>query len=263
MAGFGLNATEDSAQSGTIYKTQEAHKYSKILLEGEGTLYLSFRDFNELIKKHLTEPIFDNIRAVDYGCGAGRSSRYLKHLGIHRVEGFDISSNMITEALSSDPQGSYTLIESGAIPAPDATYDLALMSFITQAIESKEELFSIFKELNRTVKPGGLIMSLTLSEDFWNPHRSWITYKQDYPENYNPISGQKSRLTITSVDLELIDIYWSDSDVIESAEKAGLVFVEKHNPLGKPQDGIPWQDEAVCAPYTILIFRGSCNTPRP
>lgn len=240
---------------GSTYDTSEANKYSKISLVGEGTLFLAFRDFKELIHTHLPNLSFGEIKAIDYGCGAGRSTRYLKHLGIRQVDGFDISQEMLAEAKFFDPDGLYEKIESGSVPVADSTYDLALLSFVTVALESKSDLLHIFQELSRTLQKNGMVMSLALSESFWNPAHRWVTYKQDYPENYHPISGQKSRLTITSINLELTDTFWLESDVIDCAQQAGLSFIKKHHSLGKPEDGIVWQDEALYPPYTILIFK--------
>lgn len=238
----------------TEYQSEEASKYSKLSLQGEGTLYLSFRDLEELIQKHFPTSSFKELQAVDYGCGAGRSTRYLKSLGVGRVDGFDISDEMIQEAQKEDPQGRYELISSAVLPVPDATYDLALLSFVTVAIENKEEMVRIFNELNRVLKPGGQVLSITLSETFWDPKREWVSYKQDYPENYNPKSGQKSRLTIRSIDFEIADCYWLETDIIGCAKEAGLSPVEVHPTLGNNQDGIVWKDESQFAPYSIFSF---------
>ncbi len=162
---------------------------------------------------------------------------------------------MLAEAKFFDQDGHYEKIQSGSIPVADTTYDLALLSFVTVAIESKSELLRVFQELSRTLQKNGIVISLALSEAFWNPAHHWITYQQDYPENYNPVSGQKSRLAITSINLELTDTYWLESDVIDCAQQVGLLYVKKHHPLGKKEDGIFWQDELRCAPYTILIFK--------
>jgi SAM-dependent methyltransferase len=252
--GFDMKNEKDELKV-SIYYATEANQYSKISLLGEGTLFLAFRDFGELIRCHLPNRSFDDIKAIDYGCGAGRSTRYLKHLGVKQVDGFDISKEMITEAKFFDKDGRYEKIQSGSVPVADAIYDLALLSFVTVAIETKSELVKIFQELSRTLKKDGMVMSLALSEAFWNPKRHWVTYKQDYPENDHPVSGQKSRLTITSINMEITDTYWLESDVIDCAQQAGLSFVKKHHSLGKPEDGISWQDETTYAPYTILLFK--------
>lgn len=237
----------------TFYYNEEAAKYAKLL--HQGTHYLSFRDMDMLIAKHVPKPSFQHLKAVDYGCGAGRSTRYLKDLGIPDVEGFDVSEDMIRQAKEIDPRGDYQLIESANLPTAHATYDLALMSFVTVAIEDKRELSRVFQELHRVLKNGGILLSLTLSETFWNPKRQWISYAQDYPENYAPKSGQKSRLKLFPIDLELTDSYWTEKNTIASANEAHLSFVEIHHPLGKEDDGIAWKDEAHFGPYSIFVFK--------
>lgn len=239
----------------TTYYSDEASKYSKISLQGEGTIFLSFRDLKPLIQRQFPNKPFKNLKGLDYGCGASRSTRYLKSLGITQVDGFDISKDMIQQAKELDPTGNYQLIASGELPVPNDSYDFALMSFVTVAINTRDELSEVFKELGRILKKDGVIFCLTLSEAFWNPHRHWISYEQDYPENYAPKSGQKSRLLIKSINLELTDSYWSEQDLIDCVEATGLFMADIHHTLGKKEDGIEWQDEYHFAPYTIFSFK--------
>jgi len=243
-----------NSMTNTEYHEKEASKYSKISLHGDGTIFLSFRDLEFLIRNSSSIP-FQSLKAVDYGCGAGRSTRYLKSLGIDQVDGFDISKEMIQQAKELDSSERYEVIESASLPIPRDTYDLALLSFVVLTIDNKEEISEIFKELHRVLKPGGTVLCVTLSELFWNPNIHWMTYKQDYPENYSPVSGQKSRVTITSINLELTDIYWLEKDIIGCANEAGLSLAQVHHPLGKPEDGITWQDESKYAPYSIFQFK--------
>jgi len=51
-----------------------AESYSR--LEFPNTYYLAYRDLPDIISRHVT-----GNRAVDFGCGTGRSSRFLKRLG--------------------------------------------------------------------------------------------------------------------------------------------------------------------------------------
>lgn len=237
----------------TVYDEEEALKYSKISLKGEGTLYLSFRDIESILNEHF--PTFrSSCKVIDYGCGTGRSSRYLKSLGISDVDGFDVSEDMIQQAHHLDPIGKYEKITSAEIPANDSTYDLAFLSFVTLVIDNKKEITKIFKELHRVLKRGGQVLSLTLSEIFWNPELKWVSYKQDYPENYFPESGQKSRLKIKFIDLELTDYYWTEKDIISCAEEAGLFLNKLYYPHGNESDGIEWLDEKYASPYTLFSF---------
>jgi SAM-dependent methyltransferase len=60
-------------------------------LEFPGT-WLAFRDLPEIIAQHVTGPV-----ALDFGCGAGRSTRFLKRLGFDAT-GVDVSASMIEHA---------------------------------------------------------------------------------------------------------------------------------------------------------------------
>lgn len=67
--------------------SKRAEAYSK--LEFPGTYYLAYRDLPEIIFQHVK-----GRRAIDFGCGAGRSTRFLQKLGFD-VIGVDISEDMI------------------------------------------------------------------------------------------------------------------------------------------------------------------------
>lgn len=54
-----------------------------------GTYYLAFRDLPSIFAEHVTGK-----RALDFGCGAGRSIRFLRGLGFD-VVGVDISRPML------------------------------------------------------------------------------------------------------------------------------------------------------------------------
>jgi SAM-dependent methyltransferase len=71
-----------------VYDDSERAK-AYAALEFPGTYYLAFRDIPALIKKHVR-----GTRALDFGCGTGRSSRLLRDLGLS-VVGVDISEPML------------------------------------------------------------------------------------------------------------------------------------------------------------------------
>src|SRR4026207_644188 len=73
-------------------------------LEFPGTYYLAFRDLPQIIATHV-----EGKQAVDFGCGAGRSTRFLKTLGF-QVVGVDISAEMLQRAREKDSTGDYRLI---------------------------------------------------------------------------------------------------------------------------------------------------------
>jgi predicted TPR repeat methyltransferase len=70
--------------------TKRAEAYSK--LEFANTYRLAFRDLPDLFRAHVR-----GTAALDFGCGTGRSTRFLCGLGFETV-GVDISPEMISKA---------------------------------------------------------------------------------------------------------------------------------------------------------------------
>ena len=101
---------------------RRAETYAK--LEFPGTYYLAYRDLPQIIGGHVK-----GRRAVDFGCGTGRSTRFLRQLGFE-VVGVDIAEDMIRKAREVDPGGDYRLIEDGGVgPLETGKYDLVLSAF--------------------------------------------------------------------------------------------------------------------------------------
>ena len=67
------------------------------------TYYLAYR-LPEILSAHLIA-----LRALDFGCGTGRSTRMLRKLGFD-VTGVDISEDMLRIAKVTDPSGDYRLV---------------------------------------------------------------------------------------------------------------------------------------------------------
>ncbi|MCX6653261.1 MAG: hypothetical protein NT137_07940 [Methanomassiliicoccales archaeon] len=74
---------------------KRAESYAK--LEFPGTYHLAFRDLPEIIAEHVRRG-----RALDFGCGAGRSTRFLRRLGFEAIV-VDVSSDVIRKAMLIDP----------------------------------------------------------------------------------------------------------------------------------------------------------------
>jgi ubiquinone/menaquinone biosynthesis C-methylase UbiE len=232
---------------------EKAQNYAQIDIHGQGTVFLSFRDIPELLSQYFPMPK-NKIFSLDYGCGAGRSTRFLKFLGIEKVDSVDIHQAMLNEAKHVDAEGNYQFIESGHIPVLAETYDLAFSSFVFVEIGDEKEIVQIFKDIYRVLKPGGIFIIVTPSEEAFNPAHQWLSY-QTYATHSDFESGQLIEFKIKEINLELADYYWTDADFKKWSEQAGFVQVVKHRPLGKVSDEINWASEWHVSPYTIYIFQ--------
>ncbi len=103
-------------------------------LEFPNTYYLAFRDLPRIISEHVT-----GNRTLDFGCGTGRSTRFLRQWGF-AATGVDISEDMIKKAREMDPPGDYRLIKDDDFRQfGAAAYDLILCAFTFDNIHTSEK----------------------------------------------------------------------------------------------------------------------------
>ena len=108
---------------GNVYEDEErARAYAT--LQFPGTYYLAFRDLPGLIRRHNHAS-----RALDFGCGTGRSTRFLRNLRLN-VIGADVSQAMLDHARALDPCGEYHLIRNNiAGEFAPGSFDIILAAF--------------------------------------------------------------------------------------------------------------------------------------
>lgn len=217
-------------------------EYSK--LGFSGSYFLAFRDIPKLLKGLKG-------KALDYGCGTGRSTQFIKSLGFETV-GVDISQDMLNNAKELDRDGEYKLIESGRIPYPNNTFDLVFSSFVFLEVSSYIEIETICKEINRVLKPKGKFVFVTNSITEHNGE--WLSFSYDFPENNRKIkSGDKLKLLIKNSNIILYDYYWSENDYRSAIKKSRLKLVQLHEPLGQVDDGVEWKDESRKKNFAIYV----------
>ena len=85
--------------------------------------------------------------ALDFGCGTGRSTRFLRNLGLS-VVGADISQAMLEQARALDPSGEYHLIRdniAGEFAPGSFDIILAAFTFDNMPTEAKADALSALR----------------------------------------------------------------------------------------------------------------------
>jgi len=119
---------------------KRAEAYAK--LEFPGTYYLAYRDLPEIIFKHVK-----GRKAIDFGCGTGRSTRFLQKIRFDAV-GVDIAEDMIKQARQIDPEGDYRLIKDGDFSRfEEGAYDLILCVFTFDNIPTRKKKVKLLEKL--------------------------------------------------------------------------------------------------------------------
>ena len=219
-------------------------------LEFPATYYLAYRDLPAILGAH-----FRGTRAVDFGCGAGRSTRFLRGLGFD-VIGLDISAPMLAEARARDPEGDYRLISGDDLGGVEpGACDLALSVFPFDNIPTMEEKVSALRSLGRLLAPEGRIVNLVSSPEIYV--REWASFStRDFPENRSARNGD--RVWVVMLDVEdrrpVEDVLWTDEAYLEAYARAGLRVLETCRPIGKSTEPYDWVSETTTAPWVIYVL---------
>jgi len=235
--------------SNTYEDAKYAEAYAK--LEFHNTYYLAYRDLPEIIFEHVK-----GRKAIDFGCGTGRSTRFLQKLGFD-VMGVDISEDMIKKAREIDPEGDYRLIKDDDFSQlKENTFDLVLSAFTFDNIPTMEKKVTIFKQIRKLLKSEGKIINLVSSPEIYI--NEWASFStKDFPENRFAKSGDRVRIIVTDLEDKrpVEDIIWTDESYREVFKKAGLELIKTHKPLAKGNEPYKWVNETKIAPWVIYVLK--------
>ncbi|UCH51500.1 MAG: class I SAM-dependent methyltransferase [Chloroflexota bacterium] len=235
-----------------IYEdAQRAESYAK--LEFPGTYYLAYRDLPVIIREYAKGK-----KALDFGCGTGRSTRFLNRLGFDTI-GVDIAEDMLKLARERDPEGDYRLVTNSSLSNfKDGTHDLVLSVFTFDNIPTKEQKVVILREFGRLLSSEGHIVNLVSSPDIYIHEWASFTTK-DFPQNRKAKSGDKVQIIMTDVEdrRPVEDIVWSDDSYREVYKAAGLEVVKTYKPLGKDDEPFQWVNETRISPWVIYVLKNT------
>ena len=219
-------------------------------LEFPGTYYLAFRDLPAILAQHI-----HGRQAVDFGCGTGRSTRFLRTLGFD-VVGVDIAEEMLGQARVRDPHGDYRLVPDGDVGGLSAHgYDLVFSAFTFDNVPTMEKKVALFRSLRRLVKGHGRIVNLVSTPDIYR--HEWASFStSSYPENRHARSGDTVRIVMLDVEdrRPVEDILWTDEDYHAVYQRAGLTPLQIYRPLAQTTEAFPWVSETTIAPWVIYVL---------
>ena len=229
--------------------TKRAEAYAK--LEFPGTYYLAYRDLPATFAEHVT-----GRTALDFGCGAGRSTRFLKSLGFEAI-GIDVSSSMIQAARQADPNGDYQLAGDGDFSAlQPASFDLILSAFAFDNIPGIEKRCDLLKGLRRLLKSEGRLVLLGSTPEIYTHEWASFTTK-DFPQNRFAQSGGTVQIVMKDVEDQrpVVDLVWFHEDYLRLFAASELDLLAHHLPLGSGDEPYEWLSETSIAPWVIYVLK--------
>lgn len=224
-------------------------------LEFPGTYYLAFRDLPAIVRAHVA-----GTTALDFGCGTGRSTRFLRDLGFDAV-GVDVALEMLRRARVADPDGEYLQVGDGDLGAMGSrTFDLVLSSFTFDNVPTLEHKVALFGALRAVLRHSGRIVNLVSAPEIYT--HEWASFStKDFPENRQAQTGDVVRIVMLDVaDRRPVeDVLCTDRAYREVYAQAGLDVVAMFQPLGRPEEPHPWVSETTVAPWSIYVLRRSAD----
>lgn len=219
-------------------------------LEFANTYYLAYRDLPVILKEHVS-----GTKAMDFGCGTGRSTRFARRLGFD-VVGVDIAREMIARAAEIDPAGDYRLLRDDDLSQFQAgAYDLVLSLFTFDNIPGFERKARLFRDLAALLNTSGKLVSVVSSPEIYL--HEWASFStRDYPENKLAKSGDTVKIVTTDfVDRRPTeDILCTDDSYRELYARAGLAVVAMYKPLAQGNEPYKWISETSIAPWVIYVL---------
>lgn len=150
-------------------------------------------------------------RAVDLGCGTGRTGAWLRTKSVPHVDGVDLTSEMIEAARRKGIYDTLVVADVAATALEAGAYDLATTCLVDEHLKDLEPLY---RETARLVRGGGHCVLVG-----YHPHFMMTT---GIPAHFDGPSGEPTAVE-TFVHLT--------SDHVAAARKSGWALIEMRERL--------------------------------
>jgi SAM-dependent methyltransferase len=233
---------------GNVYEdSTRAQAYAQ--LGFPGTYYLAFRDLPNLFQKHV-----QGTMALDFGCGTGRSSRFLEKHGFVTI-GVDISAAMLEQARQLAPQGDYRLVTADTLGDLAERFDLILAAFTFDNIPTNEAKTRALSALRGLLAPAGCMILVVSAPAIYR--HEWASFStKDFLENRRARDGAIVRIVMLDVPdrRPVEDVLCGDARYRELFRLAGLGVRARVQPLATGSEPIAWVSETHTAPWSVYVL---------
>ena len=225
-------------------------------LEFAGTYHLAFRDLPELLREWVR-----GTRALDFGCGSGRSTRFLQGLGFATV-GADIAPGMLAIARQRDPAGDYRLLREGELePLAGSSFDLILCAFPFDNIPTRDLKLRILRGLRDVLAPGGALINLVSSPEIYLHEWASFSTRDFLEQNRAAACGDVVRIVTTDIPdaRPCDDVLFPEADYRALHTEAGFETVQVLKPLARGDEEYAWREETRIPPWHLHVLKAGSH----
>jgi SAM-dependent methyltransferase len=225
------------------YTPAGAKTYSTFGIEGT-TYEIGYDCVSELLHGSIRGNVF-----LDFGCGSGRSTAFLKELGAGYVYGVDHDQDMIDLAVATNLDGAEFLLIADIIPLPDESVDGAVSLTVFIEIRTIDAMRRACSEVARVLRRGSLFIVMSIKPTaFGHTFRNF-----GYLATGQLHSGAITTAILTAPggQISIDDTYWTEDDYTSALSSAGFTVASIDYP--RPGDPSAWAtDEAAVPPFIVI-----------
>ncbi|WP_053077578.1 class I SAM-dependent methyltransferase [Burkholderia cepacia] len=176
---------------------------------------------------------------LDFGCGNGMYSRWLKKRGADKVVGYDVSEGMLRYARrweEEDPVGIEFI--SNLPPESDGQFDIVLAVYVLPYARTVDELRKLCAQMTRPLKPGGRLITLPIHPDYVRDRRYYEPMGLRLAPFGDDVDGGKVQLDLFmgSFSAQVTAYVWSRESLDDALYRAGSSIVQWVE-YGRMRDG--------------------------
>ncbi|MEQ8403609.1 MAG: class I SAM-dependent methyltransferase [Oceanicaulis sp.] len=228
-----------------MYSGEAAEAYSQLGIEGT-TYEIAYWAVEEFVRAHCGG------HWLDFGCGTGRSTRFLRLSGANRVTGVDISHAMIAQAKREPLDGvSYAHIADEGALGP-ARFDAVACISVLMEIATFDGLVETLSRIRTALAPHAPGIFTVASEFAYDA--VYKTYRR--VPNAQPLgAGDTATCFIKTAGglIEVTDTFWPKAHYEDAFEEAGWTSLTSFDP--KPHDAAGFVDEREKPPFTVFTAK--------
>lgn len=259
-----------------------ADSFSKAAINYEDSAFL---------QKEVASRLFERLELMnispqtilDAGCGTGLCSRILnKTFSKAKVTGVDIAPGMIKQAKRGNgffTKIDYQIADIEQLPFNNHSFDLVFSSLTMQWLIDQKQAYT---ELNRVLKPGGLLIFSTLGPDtLMELKQSWQQVDQDIHVNDfldmhivgDHVHGASFDNTVMDRDIITLtyktmlglmkDLKAIGAHNMNSNRQRGLLGKTKFSKLQNAYEAFRWDDGQLPATYEVVYGHAWKKTGQP
>ena len=127
-------------------------------------LEIDTHEFLRLVPKDAT--------ILDYGCGYGRICEMLNSMGYSNILGVDTSPEMIMRGNLIHPHLTLLQAQGTTLQYPDENFGAIVLCAVLTCIPEHQEMKDVLSEIERVLKPGGILHMVEFSNE---PRKTFVS----------------------------------------------------------------------------------------